>query len=207
LIKNINNKIYIIENYISEGTSKFITDVYNESLYDSPSYQIKGGPSLKPDDGYTFQCGKTIDQYNGNLNHDVAVDILTMICTSMTKTISDFADKQMDIKTMFYGLMLPGSKNELHSDNYLEINNEDSLRQNSKDDWSGLLYLNDSYEGGLLEFPEEEFSIKPKIGTFIFFKGDHNLPHRVSEVTGGSRNVIISFFWPKEYRGLDTILG
>lgn len=207
MIKNINNKIYIIENYISEGTSKFITDVYNESLYDSPSYQIKGGPSLKPDDGYTFQCGKTIDQYNGNLNHDVAVDILTMICTSMTKTISDFADKQMDIKTMFYGLMLPGSKNELHSDNYLEINNEDSLRQNSKDDWSGLLYLNDSYEGGLLEFPEEEFSIKPKIGTFIFFKGDHNLPHRVSEVTGGSRNVIISFFWPKEYRGLDTILG
>jgi hypothetical protein len=207
LIKNINDKIYIIENYISKSTSKFITDAFDQQLYDSPSYQIKGGPSLKPDDGYTFQCGKPIEQYTGDSNHDIAIDILTMVCTSMTKTISDFSNKQMDIKTMFYGAMLPGSKNELHSDNYMEINNEGSLRQNSQDDWSGLLYLNNQYEGGLLEFPEENFSIKPKTGTFIFFQGNHDLPHRVSEVTDGLRNVIVSFFWPKEYRGLDTILG
>lgn len=71
---------------------------------------------------------------------------------------------------MFYGLMLEGSEMKMHTDNYITPNNPDSIRENSKDDWSGLLYLNDDYEGGLLEFPQEDFSIKPKPGTFIFLK-------------------------------------
>jgi predicted 2-oxoglutarate/Fe(II)-dependent dioxygenase YbiX len=125
----------------------------------------------------------------------------------MSNTISSFTNKKMDIKTMFYSLMLDGSENNLHTDNYHEINNSNSIRKNSKDDWSGLLYLNNEYEGGVLEFPEENFSIKPDPGTFIFFQGSHDLPHRVSKVTKGPRNVIVSFFWPSEYRGLDTVLG
>lgn len=80
-----------------------------------------------------------------------------MLCNSMSNTISDFTDQKMDIKTMFYGLMLEGSEMKMHTDNYITPNNPDSIRENSKDDWSGLLYLNDDYEGGLLEFPQEDF--------------------------------------------------
>jgi predicted 2-oxoglutarate/Fe(II)-dependent dioxygenase YbiX len=207
LIKNINNKIYIIENYISPSSSELMTNVFNKNLFDTPDYQIKGGPSLSPKDGYTYQCGNPIIKYKNENKHDIAVDLLTMICTSMSKTISNFTDKQMDIKTMFYSLMLEGSENNLHTDNYHEIKNINSIRKNSENDWSGLLYLNDEYEGGTLEFPEENFHIKPNPGTFIFFQGSHDLPHKVSKVTKGQRNVIVSFFWPSEYRGLDTVLG
>jgi predicted 2-oxoglutarate/Fe(II)-dependent dioxygenase YbiX len=207
LIKNINNKIYIIENYISNSSANLITKVFNKDLSDTPNYQIKGGPSLKPEDGYKYQCGNPIIKYKNENQHDIAVDLLTMVCSSMSNTISNFINKQMDIKTMFYSLMLEGSENNLHTDNYHEINNVESIRKNSKDDWSGLLYLNDEYEGGTLEFPEENFYIKPNPGTFIFFQGSHNLPHRVSKVTKGQRNVIVSFFWPSEYRGSDTVLG
>jgi hypothetical protein len=207
LIKNINNKIYIIENYISTSSANLITEVFNKDLSDTPNFQIKGGPSLKPEDGYTYQCGNPIIKYKNENQHDLAVDLLTMVCSSMSNTISNFTNKQMDIKTMFYSLMLKGSENDLHTDNYHEIDNIESIRKNSKDDWSGLLYLNDGYEGGILEFPEENFYIKPNPGTFIFFQGSHDLPHRVSKVTEGQRNVIVSFFWPSEYRGLDTVLG
>lgn len=207
MIKNINNKIYIIENYISSDTAKFITQVFDKSLEDTKDYKIKGGPMLGPDNGYMHKCGNPIVPYNSDTDSNIASDILTMICTSMSDTVSNFLNKKMDIKTMFYGVMLEGSENPLHTDNYLEINDINSIRKNSKDDWSGLLYLNNEYEGGLLEFPEEKFSIKPNPGTFIFFQGAHDLPHKVSKVTKGQRNTIVSFFWPPEYRGLDTLLG
>ncbi len=207
MIKNINNKIYIIEGYISKSTSDFLTETFNSTTSDAPDYQIKGGPSLSPENGYTFKCGNPIKSYQDDNNYNIGIDILTMLCNSMSNTISDFLDTKMDIKTMFYGLMLEGSEMKTHTDNYITPNDPESIRKNSKDDWSGLLYLNDDYEGGLLEFPQENFSIKPKPGTFIFFKGDHDLPHQVSKIEKGHRNVIISFFWPIEYRGLDTVLG
>jgi hypothetical protein len=203
LIKNINDKIYIIEEYISNSTSKFITQIFDKNLEDTPNYQIKGGPAIGPERGYITKCGNPIIKYTGNDEEDLASDILTMICLSMSDTVSTFLNKKMDIKTMFYGVMLEGSENKIHVDNYGDIDNEDSLRLNSKDDWSGLLYLNDEYEGGILEFPREKFSIKPKTGTFIFFKGSHDLPHGVSKVEKGKRNTIVSFFWPAEYRGLE----
>lgn len=207
MIKTVNDKIYIIENYISIHTANLLVKIFDEYLIDSPDYQIKGGPSLSPNDGYKFKLGNPIVKYNGVQEHDIACDILTMTCTSMENTISSMANRNMDIKTMFYGAMFKGSKNNLHVDNYFEINNENTLRENSKDDWSGLLYLNNDYEGGELEFTEENFLIKPDPGTFIFFQGSHNLPHRVNEVLNGKRNVIVSFFWPIEYRGFSTILG
>ena len=46
MIKNINNKIYIIEEYISKSTSDFLTETFNSTTLDAPDYQIKGGPSL-----------------------------------------------------------------------------------------------------------------------------------------------------------------
>jgi hypothetical protein len=207
LIKNINNKIYIIEGYISKSTSDFLTETFNSTTSDAPDYQIKGGPSLSPENGYTFKCGNPIKSYQDDNNYNIGIDILTMLCNSMSNTISDFLDTKMDIKTMFYGLMLEGSEMKMHTDNYITPNDPESIRKNSKDDWSGLLYLNDNYEGGLLEFPQENFSIRPEAGTFIFFKGDHDLPHKVSKIEKGHRNVIISFFWPTKYRGLDTVLG
>lgn len=207
MIKTVNNKIHIIENYISEHTANLLVKVFDEYLVDSPDYQIKGGPSLSPNDGYRFKCGNPIVKYNNVSDHDIACDILTMICTSMENTLSNFINKNMDIKTMFYGAMFKGAKNSLHVDNYFEINNENTLRENSKDDWSGLLYLNNDYEGGELEFTGENLIIKPKIGTFIFFQGNHNLPHKVNEVLNGKRNAIVSFFWPSEYRGSSTVLG
>ena len=207
MIRTINNKIYIIENYISLSSANIIKNIFDKKISDTPNFQIKGGPSLHPETAYKYKCGNPIVEYNNNYEHDIATDLLTMICTSMTDTLSNFLNKKMDLKTMFYGVMLKGSKNDLHTDNYIEINDPKSVRENSKDDWSGLLYLNDGYEGGMLEFPEENFYIKPKPGTFIFFQGSHNLPHKVTEVTDGERNVIVSFFWPSEYRGFSTILG
>jgi len=206
MIKNINNKIYIIEDYISPSTAYLLTNTFNKELRDTAQFNIKSGPSLSEDYAHLVKSGSPIKQYGQDHYDNISIDILTMLCTSMSRTVSEFLNKDMDLKTLFYSAMFPGSKNVMHFDNhYKNMHNGISVRTNSENDWSGLLYLNYEYEGGILNFPTEDFSIKPNPGTFIFFQGDDTMPHEVTEVTSGIRNAIVSFFWPKEYRGLEGI--
>lgn len=206
MIKNINNKIYIIEDYISPSTAYLLTNTFNKDLKDTAQFNIKSGPSLSENYAYAVKSGSPIKQYGQDHYDNISIDVLTMLCTSMSRTISEHLNKDMDIKTLFYGAMLPGAKNVMHFDNnYKNMKNEIITRTNSENDWSGLLYLNYEYEGGILNFPTENFSIKPNPGTFIFFQGDDSMPHEVTKVTSGIRNAIVCFFWPKEYRGLEGI--
>lgn len=50
-----------------------------------------------------------------------------------------------------------------------------------------LGYLNEDYEGGLLEFPDYGISIKPKKGTIISFPSYYEFQHRVTPITSGTR--------------------
>ena len=63
-------------------------------------------------------------------------------------------------------------------------------------DKSGLLYLNDDYEGGELVFPEQSLSIKAEAGSLIFFEGDYKKPHGVNEVISGNRYNLVTFYEP-----------
>ena len=67
-------------------------------------------------------------------------------------------------------------------------------------DVSSLFYINEEYEGGELNFPDQNLLIKPKKGTFIFFRGEESLMHEVKVVKSGSRNAFVGFFWPTRVR-------
>ena len=62
----------------------------------------------------------------------------------------------------------------------------------------------DQYEGGYLEFPDLNLSFKLEFNTAIFFKS--SLRHKVTNVTSGMRNVLISFFFDEEGGKLKTEL-
>lgn len=49
-----------------------------------------------------------------------------------------------------------------------------------------MLYLNDNYEGGEIEFPD--LSVKPKACQVLIFPGNQNFHHKVNPVTSGFRN-------------------
>lgn len=66
--------------------------------------------------------------------------------------------------------------------------------ENAQDKWtghlSGMIYLNDDYEGGELYFPDWGISIKPKPGMFVSFPGSKYYMHGVKKVTSGKRFVM-----------------
>lgn len=59
---------------------------------------------------------------------------------------------------------------------------------------SGLLYINDNYSGGELEFVKFNLKIKPTRGTIILFPSNFAYEHVAHPVTDGQKLVIVTFF-------------
>jgi hypothetical protein len=63
----------------------------------------------------------------------------------------------------------------------------------SKRSISVLIYLNDDYEGGEIEFPNFKLKIKPKAGTLILFPSNYAYGHIAHPVTSGTKYVIVTW--------------
>jgi len=86
-----------------------------------------------------------------------------------------------------------GAHAGFHSDNSKD--GKPTAFERSK--FAAFLYLNDSFEGGLLNFEHHPITIKPKIGMLAVFDGGHGNEHEVTVVESGVRYTIGSF-WDKE---------
>jgi Rps23 Pro-64 3,4-dihydroxylase Tpa1-like proline 4-hydroxylase len=78
-----------------------------------------------------------------------------------------------------------------HNDSESYVNNK--LKRVMERDISLLLYLNDDYEGGELEFTKLQLTIKPKKGMLIAFPSYDDFEHKVHPVTKGVRYNIVSW--------------
>ena len=184
--------VYLIEDFISKDTCSFLIKNFNKNISPIPDKGISGSfGSTDPE--YLSLIGN----YNDDLEYNVAVDFFNILCISMGNIIGNAFKSQHILKQTFYSVMSTGGSNPLHTDNsYVNDSGVVEYRQDCKYDKSGILYLNDNYEGGELYFLDQEIFVKPKPGSFIFFEGDYKKPHGVKEVTSGKRSNIITFFEP-----------
>ena len=56
--------------------------------------------------------------------------------------------------------------------------------------WGAVIYPNNDYEGGELDYPKYKFKYKPNTGSIVFHKG--NVKHGVLSVKSGTRYSIAS---------------
>lgn len=89
----------------------------------------------------------------------------------------------------------PGAYARIHSDNTDEKGVSGAFTRSR---YAAFLYLNDDFEGGLLKFPDQKLSIKPKIGMLAAFDGGFNNMHEVSLIEKGVRYTIGSFWDDRE---------
>lgn len=193
------DKIFIIKNFLSDETADFLVDSFKDKLIKNPRWEtgagdygagssddfwkegVYGGPA------FTESYRKAELSVNNKILNEssMANDLLTSICILQEKAAANIYNKNLYMKHTFYCHMEEGAENALHHDNWLE---------DQVDDHSSLLYLSDDYDGGLIEFPNENVSIKPEKGMFISFIGDESLPHRVTRIERGNRINLISFY-------------
>jgi predicted 2-oxoglutarate/Fe(II)-dependent dioxygenase YbiX len=84
-----------------------------------------------------------------------------------------------------------GDEYKVHNDSEEQIDGK--LQQVVKRDISLLLYLNDDYEGGEIEFTKLQVLMKPKAGMLIAFPSYMEYEHKVHPVTKGTRYAIVSW--------------
>ncbi len=183
----IKDKVFVIDNFISKNTADFLINNFSSTTKETERHGVYTGVAKGDGDACNLSGEYKILDYDNE--KDIAIDLLTSLCISMEKTMSKIHQKNMKIKSICYNHMKSGSKNSLHYDTYTE---------EYKDDYSGLLYLTDTYDGGLLNFPDIDTSLKPLPGTFVSFFGNKDLRHEVQEVTSGDRINLICFFSNQE---------
>ena len=84
-----------------------------------------------------------------------------------------------------------GGKYDVHNDSEDFVNGK--LTRVCERDITVLIYLNEDYEGGELEFPDWGISMKPKAGTLIAFPSYIDFSHRVHPVTKGKRFSLVTW--------------
>lgn len=68
------------------------------------------------------------------------------------------------------------------------------LDENIHCDFSGFTFvacIDDHYEGGILQFPKQETSLKLQKGDLVLFPGSHTHPHGVTKIISGERRVLV----------------
>jgi len=101
--------------------------------------------------------------------------------------------------------ILKNIKSDLHPDNNFEIPIDYAMDWHSEwDDNSPItqpilsffIYLNDDFEGGILEFMHKPYKIKPKAGTLVAVPVTEDFTHRVTKITSGSwRHTLYGNSW------------
>jgi len=70
----------------------------------------------------------------------------------------------------------------------------DSYGDSNKITFSILIYLNDNYEGGEIEFPEQNIKIKPEEGSVLIFPTYHPFVHKSYDVLNGFKYFVLAEF-------------
>lgn len=79
-----------------------------------------------------------------------------------------------------------GQKCLIHSDTWHEFDVTKRII-------SGLIMLNDNFEGGELRFPRQNITVKSEPGMAILFPSTFAMPHEVTPVTKGKRYAILTW--------------
>lgn len=78
-----------------------------------------------------------------------------------------------------------------HSDNSDEHGNPTAFERSK---YAAFLYLNEDFDGGILNFKHHDISIKPELGMLAVFAGGHGNEHEVTTIKKGTRYTIGSFW-------------
>lgn len=174
--------------------NKTIEDFVSISL--DPSSRIKFIPAQTNEDRLTGNFLKQSVRTNSVLpitlaaqNNETARRINNQCYETVTSAVQSYKNMfkiKEEIKDAeSYGLLRysVGEKYNQHYDGGTESSRSISV----------LIYLNDDYEGGEIEFPFFNLKIKPKAGTLILFPSNYAYSHIAHPIISGTKYVIVAF--------------
>lgn len=172
--------IIFYDNFLTEDEAQKIIAFFDdpEQPWSMSAFFESYGMSIMPEDPLLEKYGLPID-YMGKL------------ATRMHKVVEDAHQRPVKSVSSHAQKWQVGAFAPFHSDN-TDMDGNWSAWEKSK--LVCLLYINDDYEGGELNFRDHDIKIKPKARQLITFPGGINNVHEVTVVRGTTRHTIGAFW-------------
>jgi hypothetical protein len=197
-ITKLEEKIFYYENLIDDP-KKFIEDISIPDINDK-IFQISKWEDWKSSDSNLIY-GKSKSGSFSNIMFLTEEDISISLRAIQTKFISDIVFAHYRMKTSHPDLKLPDYFNIRKYDIGADMG-EHADSNDTSDRYhplvSGVLYLNDDYEGGELEFSQQNIKIKPSAGSLVMFPSYEPYYHRPLPVKTGVKYMIPFFWYPMQ---------
>lgn len=176
----IKEDVVFYNNFLTSEECETLVKVFEdpEQPWSMSAFFESYGMSIMPEDPILERYGLPRDYFGklANRLHRVVEDAHQR----PVKSVSSHAQKWQ------VGAFAP-----FHSDN-TDMEGNPSAWEKSK--LVCLLYINDDYEGGELDFRDHNISIKPVAGQLITFPGGFENIHQVLPVKGSTRHTIGAFW-------------
>lgn len=191
--------VQIIEHFLSRSDCEKICSYLDgiSSANQVPHYLVALGFETSNQASAVSLDNPVLPLSNDNIHNDVSI-LVTEAILNLKKEMEEFFLEEMSLVNCNYVQMNKGASNPLHADRtHLDGT---PYHDGEELEFSALIYMNDfgaDYTGGEISFPLQNLSVEPKTGMAIFFKGDVDHQHEVSEVTSGTRKNIVLFFGKK----------
>ena len=176
----IKEDVIFYDNFLTEEECKTIVKVFEdpEQPWSMSAFFESYGMSIMPEDPILERYGLPRD-YFGKLAERLQ-KVVEDAHQRPVKSVSSHAQKWQE------GAFAP-----FHSDN-TDMEGNWSAWERSK--LVCLLYLNEDYDGGELDFRDHDICIKPVSGQLITFPGGFGNIHQVLPVKNGTRHTIGAFW-------------
>ena len=186
-----NNKVHIVENFISAEECSKLSSYFDRRSFPGPDPLVKFVSIANESVYFDMKNDKDFPDINQHVHN---------ILDRMQEILSDTYGLPIEVSSSNYVNMSKGSSLPEHTDmgGSSDPINHTRIEDDDKFEFSALVYLNDDFEGGYLNFPKEEFKVKTTPGTLVFFNGKEDLPHEVTKILAGNRKNIASFYRRKK---------
>ena len=182
---------------LEENELKLVNNHIN-TLQFSESLVFDTQKNLKIDISVRSSLGVQLDE-----NHEVT----KIIHEKINKSLLEYKKRLIEINTMFQYYPIPGGYYTSSNREGMQVleyyeNQEYKFHHDTANDpslneyhrkISVVLYLNDEFDGGGTEFPNQIY--KPSPGYGLFFPSNWCFPHSGQKVLSGKKRVIVTWYY------------
>jgi hypothetical protein len=164
-----NSNIFVIKNFLDKDFCNKIINLMDDSNYFKPN--------MYKNNVECFEVIYNDNEYIINLLNDKILDIFKIFSELLNITITDVT--RIQLRKVF-------GETRLHTDSAVIDETKHPYNNTILKTVRALTLvgvLNDNYEGGIYNFPKQEFSIKLETGSIILFPPYWTHPHSVSKIT------------------------
>jgi len=188
LRQDVPGNVLIVDDYLTEAECRRLVEIGQAQPAEEARIRLL-------DDGADTRILHSNHRITTTINTlEVGGDVVPLVGHAFQSWVQDAYGREIEWfewpDILKYG---QGGRYDLHADSEVQDRDTGQWRRVQERDFSLLIYLNDAFTGGAIEFPDIGLTVQPRTGMLVAFPSDHRYRHAALPVASGTRYVIVSW--------------